>query len=84
MEKKSLTNLIDEEFNNIIDKHPEFLQKLMSFTNLTEEEAKEKTKKWFYIPNSKLNYKKPIDIYRKQGPETLYHFFDKPDWSSTA
>ncbi|MBR9683647.1 hypothetical protein GOV03_03850 [Candidatus Woesearchaeota archaeon] len=84
MEKKSLTGLLDQEFNGIMDKHPEFLQKLIGFTNLTEETAKEKTKKWFYTPNSELDHKKPIEVYRKEGPDSLYHFFEKPNWASST
>ncbi len=77
-----LTDIIDEdEFNEVMEKHPEFLQKLMGITHLSEEEARARIGKWFYSSNGMLNNEKPITIYRNDGPESLYRFFEKPDWS---
>lgn len=91
---KHLVGLIySDEFNTLMKKHPEFLEKLMGFTSLSEEAARTKIKNWFYTPNNELEnfegsgyliYNRPIDVYRKQGPESLYPFFDKPDWPTTA
>ncbi len=84
-DRKYFAGLIDsDEFNDIMDEHPESLQKIMEFTNLNEKAARVKIKNWLYTHNIKLDLKRPIDIYREQGPEPLCHFFDKPDWSSTA
>lgn len=70
---KYRVGLIDsDEFNDIMNEHPEFLQKLMGFTNLNAKAARAKIKDWFYVPNSELEYKLPIIIYREQGPDTLY------------
>lgn len=84
-DRKYRVGLIDsDEFNIIMKEHPEFLQKLIEFTNLNAKEARAKIKGWFYTHNIELDLKKPIDIYGEQGPEPLYRFFDKHDWLSTA